>query len=73
MFIHRHFSHKRKNPTAYHIFCNEQRGTLKAANKDKTAAELSTMLQERWEAMDAKDKIPYEKVHFYYMIYYFDG
>ena len=43
----------KKPITAFAVFANEVRGTMKAANPEATPQAISKLLRERWEKMDA--------------------
>ncbi|KAK9380275.1 high mobility group box domain-containing protein [Kockiozyma suomiensis] len=50
----------KRSLSAYMFFANEQRETVRSENPGIAFGQVGKLLGERWKALSAKDKIPYE-------------
>ena len=52
----------KKTPSAYILYCTDKRSEVKLSHPDATFGELGVLLGKIWQAMDVKDKAPYEQL-----------
>ncbi|KAK7208222.1 nucleosome binding protein [Myxozyma melibiosi] len=50
----------KRSLSAYMFFANEQRETVRSENPGIAFGQVGKLLGERWKALTAKDKVPYE-------------